>query len=133
MDNTLIKRAIEEYYTPNEWLMILLKNSWASEGNKRISYRDMLKLNDYATIEINRYFGQPHLQVYIGVSQSPTKRPNWIHLDIDAEVEHDYTVVKTLIHNLLDKVNYEVLNIRNDYITVVAHDVTNQLSYGDGQ
>jgi len=45
MDNTLIKRAIEEYYTPNEWLIMMLKNSWTSEGNKRISYRDMLKLN----------------------------------------------------------------------------------------
>ena len=130
MDNTLIKRAIQEYYTPNEWLLILLKNSWESEGNKRINYRDTLVLNEYVTIEINRYLMQPYIQVYIGVSEKHAKRPKWLSVEIDKEVEHNYTVIKTLVHNLLDKTNYEVQTIRNDYITVDAPDVSNQLQYG---
>ena len=125
MDNTLIKRAIQEYYTEHEWLLIMLKNSWTSEGNPRISYRDMLKLNEYATIEITKYQKDPILQCSIGVSTNHLKRPKWISVEIDPTAE--YNIIRMLVHNLLDKVNYEILQIRNDYITVTAIDVSNQI------
>ena len=125
MDNQLIKRAIQEYYTEQEWLIIMLKSSWASEGNPRISYRDMLRLNEYATIEITKYQKDPIVKVYIGVSTDHLKRPKWLSVEIDPNAE--YTLIKTIVHNLLDKVNYELVTLRNDYVTVDAIDVSAQL------
>ena len=122
----LIKQAIRQYYTEQDWLIIQLKNSWTREGEYRVSFRDMLQLNEYATIEIIKYLKDPVVQVYVGASYNPKKRPIWLSTDITPDSH--LSVIKHKIHDLLDKVNYEVAKIRMDYITIVAKDVTNQLS-----
>lgn len=112
-----IKLAIQQYYSDREWLVICLKNSWATEGSLASNHRYQLQLNQYATVEITRYgHDSAVVYVYVGVSSRPFRRPEWIDCEIHKDMS--YPELRKRVWAVLKQSNQAVDKIRQDYITV---------------
>lgn len=126
-----IKRAIQECYTHEQWLLLMLRQQWLTEEYAGHNERTTLHLNEWATLELLRYDNATMVQVYIGVSSQRYKRPTWLNCVISTDAP--YESIRDKIRSLLNDAQLELFKLHrgsNRTVTLTnseVYDVSNQL------
>ena len=111
MDNSSIKQAIGEYYTSEQWLIIMLKQQWLVEGFSH-TQRESLQLNDYMRVEITAYLSvnkSTIRQVYIELKSPRSLRPVPISCAVD--IAQPYEQISKQVHNLIKQARSELFQL----------------------
>ena len=109
MTNQLIKQAISESYTEQQWLLIMLRQPWHQEGYGHVE-RESLQLNQYTRIEITSYYSFKPTTIHnvaVLLKSSTSLRPRTISCVIDCNQDYKTHIVKE-ITNLLEKARCEL-------------------------
>lgn len=105
----MIKRAVSESYTEHEWLLIMLRQQWRTEGTIQHN-RELLELNDSMTVEIMSYATSSTIrQVYIVLRAPDSRRLHPVSCAVD--VARPYEQVRKDIANLLSQAGRELFEL----------------------
>lgn len=125
MNSDLIKRAIQDHYSEDQWFWLVLKNPWRITEYSYVQ-RESIQLNKYTQLDITSYYSfKPTTihQVYILLYGPKSNKPKSLSCVIDTDKDYD-THIRREIDSILKQARIELYELYRGMTTINYSDLT---------